>query len=268
GAQLTGGPTEPPDIDDDEESPHDGVLVGPDQEVRESQLTAPEPIASDPLASESFEPLEFVPAVFDPVVGLDLAPSGAPHELEGASTGSEGGTIDDRSDAVRSDEAEALDYVTAGPFATETMAGLLAAQGHTEQAIALYERLTAERPADTALRARLAALRGEQTVEDAPTAVDATLDSSATDAARAALLTAAFADVSAQPRGAEDAGVTSDRLVTPDRDPDPFADVSFDRFFPASGSPPAGAEPADTPAPSADDADLTRFDAWLHDLAA
>ncbi|HEY0779216.1 MAG TPA: tetratricopeptide repeat protein, partial [Gemmatirosa sp.] len=196
------------------------------------------------------------PEPIDPVVGLDVAPVAPspvlqPHDADGAAVSAD-------ADRLRDDEAS-LDHITSGPFATETMAGLLAAQGHTDQAIALYERLTAERPGDVALRARLHALRGEPAMP------------AATDAERGALLAAAFAD--------------------------PFADVSFEQFFVgaidtgAATPAPRAAEPvaemvtgsADREPDAAhdaddadeyaadpggiDDHDLARFDAWLREVA-
>jgi ABC-type nitrate/sulfonate/bicarbonate transport system substrate-binding protein len=45
-------------------------------------------------------------------------------------------------------------------FVTETMAALLAAQGHRAQAADVYERLLARRPDDARLQSQLASLRG------------------------------------------------------------------------------------------------------------
>lgn len=300
-AQLGGGPAAPPEVED--VAPRAPALdatqevaqeVAPEvaQDVTDVTDVRPNAAAAD---GEPFELLDFdaitveplhegpaadpasasVPegeqegADFDPVVGLDLAPQ----------------------DPAADDEAAALGHVAAGPFATETMAGLLAAQGHTGQAIALYERLTAERPADAGLRARLDALRGgpaaaapsesrETPAAETPAATSATPASArAGDAERGALLAVAFADL----------GVTmSASAVGPAADPaaeglhasDPFAGVSFDHFFatepPATREPPAVAStiPPLAPGPAVSDADadaeadLERFDAWLRDEAA
>jgi hypothetical protein len=56
----------------------------------------------------------------------------------------------------------------AAPFVTETMAALLASQGHTAQAVDVYERLLEQRPDDERLRVRLAALRGASVGESRP----------------------------------------------------------------------------------------------------
>lgn len=216
---------------------------------------------AEPVPVESFELLEFDPAPdLDPVVGLDLPPEAPPAELQAESNDSAA-------------EAGALEHVAAGPFATETMAGLLAAQGHTEQAIAIYERLAAQRPEDEALRARLVALRAAPE-ETRPA------DGTADDAARGRVLAAAFADLPRRPESAPGpAGAAAPIASSPPgpagaadplaADPlvnDPFADVSFDRFFDQAADEPAGAP---TPGPEAGgDADLARFDAWLRRGAA
>lgn len=231
-AQLGGGPA-PPEVDD--VAPDAPALDAAQDvtDVRPAEAHAAEAHSPEPAGeADAFELLDFhavtveppeEPAVADsPAVGLDLAPE----------------------EPAADDGVAALDQIAAGPFATETMAGLLAAQGHTEQAIALYERLTAERPADAGLQARLDALRG------APGAAPPAR-SEASDADRGALLAAAFADLGATAPAVDDQPAA-----------DLYADVSFDRFF--------AAEPAAAPVPAAPDpdADLARFDAWLRDAAA
>ena len=269
-AQLGGGAAAPPDADD---APAEPVAVDATREVHESER------AADTVASEPFELLEFdavgppdaseveaphpsttlggagdASTALDPVVGLDLAPAAPPSELDGAV----GGAVeDDVADVVNPpDEDDAtLDHIAAGPFATETMAGLLAAQGHTEQAITLYERLSVERPDDALLRARLDALRGRPEVVAADGAAPPPgrpARPGATDAERGALLAAAFSDV-ARPQPAAEPAPAPAEVERDAPDAAPFADVSFDRFFAA----------ATTDA----DADLARFDAWLRDAA-
>ena len=265
GAQLGGGPTEPPDAEmPDAELPGRATAA-----VVAAQEVAADPAADafvpEPIASEPFELLDFEARAVDPVVGLDVAPDAPPAELEpvldAAHDGSapNGPVVDD---APPIDESS-LGQITTGPFATETMAGLLAAQGHTAQAIALYERLSAERPGDLALRGRLEALRRGPTVAQA------------SDQVRATLLTAAFGDLAPSRAGAPPPHVAPDTssvavaATPPDADADPYADLSFDRFFAASESPAVPApEPDGAIQPSAArDDDLARFDAWLREVA-
>ncbi len=318
GVQLGGASFTPPEAED-----VDGVAgaIEPDREVRGQviaaevpTLVAPGPEPEDArgpelLGTDAFEPLEFAPHEFalhelapvttdtaaservavgttqadaaplDPVVGLDLAPSEAPAVLADADVANADVANADVADSRASrdvgqlhDDAAGFEHITNGPFATETMAGLLAAQGHTDQAIALYERLTADRPGDAGLRARLGALRGDGPSDAPPPVSPSSAPVSGTsDAERGAVLAAAFAD--------------------------PYADLSFDRFFAAAPaeaaglppspparaatpSPPTGAAAAsngddaslDTPDPmpngASEDADLARFDTWLRDTAA
>lgn len=246
-AQLGGG-GEPPAAYDEEDAP---VAVDAASEVVE-----PPPAAA--LPSEPFELLEFEPALdapaldapaLDPVVGLDEPPAAAPAELR-AGLGED------------VDHASPLDQVVDGPFATETMAGLLAAQGHTDRAVAIYERLVAERPDDAELRGRLDALRG------APAAAPAVAPPAAPasdDAARGALLAAAFADLPARAVGVADAPpVAAVEVEDPFAD-HPFADVPFNRRFPPESTPESVAVQAAVRAPAqdGDEPDLARFDAWL-----
>ena len=290
-AQLGGSSGTPPEIDDSEDG-RAAASIAPEQEVAE-----PTPNTRDPAGAvpEPFELLEFdaVPdeaAETDPVVGLDRAPAvGASNDGEsndGESNdgqpnvvtplGDAGAAVLERASAGAAVEGEltgesvSLERVTSGPFATETMAGLLAAQGHTGQAIALYERLTADRPGDVALRTRLDALRGA-TDGDAPVARDAD---------RGALLARAFSDLPRAATGTETGAVaappTSATSGTPD---DPFEDLSFDRFFPGAAAAPTAAPERPALEPTApepttpalrgvlDDSDLAGFDAWLRDAA-
>jgi hypothetical protein len=57
------------------------------------------------------------------------------------------------------EEGATLDLVTSETFATETMAELCLEQGHEEEALAIYERLVAQRPGDAELAERMRALR-------------------------------------------------------------------------------------------------------------
>lgn len=252
-AQLGGGPSEPLDV----EPPVRGTTaIGPAQEVGGDPVA--DGFVAEPIASEPFELLDFEAPALDPVVGLDVAPAAPPAELEHVLDATHDGPVPDdtSADEVSPNDASARDHIATGAFATETMAGLLAAQGHTQQAVALYERLVAERPGDVALRARLDALRGGPTlVGPAPEA--------ASDSARGALLAAGFADLA------------SARAAVPTADADPYADLSFDRFFAAPesrasatvASPPVATDGATQPSSATGDDDLARFDAWLRELA-
>jgi tetratricopeptide (TPR) repeat protein len=108
--------------------------------------------------------------VLDPVVGLDVPPADPfPAEMREALP-----TLLDDEPAVAGSavlgDAGGFDAPAVGegpivappaaPFVTETMAALLASQGHTAQAVDVYERLLEQRPDDERLRARLGALRG------------------------------------------------------------------------------------------------------------
>ncbi|GJG88410.1 hypothetical protein tb265_35910 [Gemmatimonadetes bacterium T265] len=262
-AQLGGGPTEPPDADDDD-VPGAGPAVTRDvQEVRGSDEF--ERLDFDPVSDAAADVAAAIPdrstppdgPALDPVVGLDVAPSASPPELDAAFDAA-GSSQHSAHGAERTDEfAEpepdeaapgAFEHITAGPFATETMAGLLATQGHTEQAIALYERLTAERPGDVALRTRLDALRGTRgSANAASLEASERYTSSATDAERGALLAAAFADLSAR-------GVARPRFA------EPVAGSG-------AGAPREDGIRTEAAVPEPD-ADLARFDEWLRDLAA
>jgi hypothetical protein len=70
-------------------------------------------------------------------------------------------------DAPTVDEAPIV-APPAAPFVTETMAALLASQGHTAQAVDVYERLLEQRPDDERLRVRLATLRAAPVDESGP----------------------------------------------------------------------------------------------------
>ncbi len=248
-AQLAGGAIAPPGADEDAAA---HAAVDAAAEVHEPPAAAEAQGARD----DSFELLDYEPVanleadasggpgrdVLDPVVGLDLAPEALGPELVASGLGEK----DEGSTSAASGAPDDLEHLVAGPFATETMAGLLASQGHTEQAVALYARLAAERPDDAGLRERLDALRGRRAA-GAPEAMHAAGGEPAPgsdDVARGALLAAAFRDLpAAAPADAFDAT---------------FADVSFDQFFPADD-----AAPAAVAAAPASDEDLARFDAWL-----
>jgi tetratricopeptide (TPR) repeat protein len=132
-----------------------------------------------PAAVDDYPPLDFD----DAVVGLDLAPAdplpapmreALPTLLEDGAEPPPAAERDDEDAATLYDRAvDAPPFVElaaapadepavipppAAPFVTETMAALLAAQGHTAQAADVYARLLAQRPDDAGLRARLAAL--------------------------------------------------------------------------------------------------------------
>jgi tetratricopeptide (TPR) repeat protein len=251
---------------------------------------SPEPRASDPL--------------YDPVVGLDDAPTDplpAPMREALPSLAVEHGDDEPgETEHVRgaaSDDTPALDTDAAAPpaapFVTETMAGLLAAQGHTAQALDIYAQLLSQRPDDARLQARVDALRGASAQVEAPPAAPAAVpvpadrDALAADMWRAALVPVppTVTPSDGLPAGAADAD-----------------DLSFDRFFEAFGdeSDPAPAEPAGdferwaaevdrapdaVPAsvfpdatagertspeytPDDPDADLAAFNAWLRGIEA
>ena len=316
-AQLGGAPG-PPDADDGT-TRDDEVRVERDREVTEppaTALAAPEAPAVEPLVSEpshseraegvedveppsEFELLEFdpvppEPSALDPVVGLDLAPASAPARASEPESHDAGRDVLAAVAADDADESPSVDRIASGPFATETMAGLLAAQGHTDQAVALYERLTAERPDDVALRGRLDALRANADAVPSPPASSSDRDATPApaparvvdDVARGEMLATGFASLSERAETERADGTArpdssaADASAVDLSDPadlsDPYADVSFDRFFasetgvPPNAYPDAAATPdAATPDSQADaDADLARFDAWLRDVAA
>lgn len=238
------------------------------------------PVTLDPVALEPAARDEDAapPAALDPVVGLDVPPAAPPAVLaEGEGTGP--------AHALGTDTPETPEPIGTGAFATETMAGLLAAQGHTREALAVYDRLLAERPDDAALRARAGALRGASNPIPAP-ALETPMPAAAADgglpaapngepddAARAAMLGAAFADLG---RASPDVGTAPQPAphARPAPADDPFEDLTFDRFF-ADAEPAAVADAAPSAAPSVhttDDVDhegdLERFDAWLRGAAA
>lgn len=222
-------------------------------------------VPADPLPAPMREAL---PALLD-----DAASEGEPMPATGAA-----GAHDERSEFASYPFDADLAPATppAAPFVTETMAGLLAAQGHTAQALDVYAQLLAQRPDDPRLTAQMAALRGE--ASDAPGAApheplahDATADDSAAPASaardadeRAAQMwRAAFAPLPAaarqpEPRkiaSREEAGSDADAAgaaatldaPAPDAAADPsLDDLSFDHFFEAFGDEPAPApvEPA------------------------
>jgi hypothetical protein len=129
--------------------------------------------------------------------------------------------LHDWSDEGWPDAREADDALVpppAAPFVTETMAALLAAQGHTAQAADVYERLLAQRPHDERLHAALAELRG------------------GSEAGRSA--------PAADPEGAPVAGSTEPAILAPDRDPDEIAALMWRAAF-APDSLPAQAVPAE-----------------------
>ncbi len=290
----------------DERAPTDALTtVDPEQEIvvpaPPAAVAAADaaPVVADGTPASEFELLEFDPVLpsepaLDPVVGLDVAPPETGHDDAAARV----------LPADMHDDAPSLDQIASGPFATETMAGLLAAQGHTDQAVALYERLTAERPGDAALRARLDALRGTPSVAPAaatpaadaapvasPGAVEPTAAEPVTaappvaaeparfvaedDAARGALLAQAFAVIPGY-----DAPVAPELAGSAPDETDAYADVSFDRFFVEDAGPTvvqhADAVPTVPPIPTTpvaqadagDDADLARFDDWLREVPA
>ena len=113
--------------------------------------------------------------VLDPVVGLDVPPADPfPAEMREALPT----FLDDEPTVAVPGDAGAFDTPAVGegpivappaaPFVTETMAALLASQGHTAQAVDVYERLLEQRPDDERLRVRLAALRGASVGESRP----------------------------------------------------------------------------------------------------
>lgn len=187
------------------------------------------------------EPPSVDAAAPEPAVGLDLPPADpvpAPMREAMPALGDEDGA----EDGV---EGDGVSAATPAPFVTETMAGLLAAQGHTAQALDVYVQLLAQRPDDARLRARVDALRG---------------GTSARDAWGAAMWHAALAPVpdpapAAAPvsgeldpeTDAEPAAGASDPAASDPTASDPsLDDLSFDRFFEAFGDEPdpAPAEPA------------------------
>lgn len=123
----------------------------------------------------------------DPIVGLDEAPAdplptpireALPALLDAATP--DVTPVTARPTEPASGEREVVDFASyafdaeaapatppAAPFVTETMAGLLAAQGHTDQALDVYAQLLAQRPGDPRLLAQVAALRGEQPAQNA-----------------------------------------------------------------------------------------------------
>ncbi|AHG91074.1 Tetratricopeptide repeat-containing protein [Gemmatirosa kalamazoonensis] len=118
-------------------------------------------------------PSELVDAgAFDPVVGLDLVPTHdeALDRLEPTVDLEEPPAADTSIVAERPpappapdpwipEEGDAHDLVTSDAFATETMAELCLEQGHDEEALAIFERLVAQRPDDAGLARRTRELR-------------------------------------------------------------------------------------------------------------
>ena len=141
------------------------------------------PAVADPFAHD---PFAFDRSALDPVVGLDVPPSDPlPAEMrealpallddEAAADPAAARRVagDARTDAsstpaVPNDDDRVVPP-PAAPFVTETMAALLASQGHTAQAADVYERLLAQRPDDERLREHLAALRGAADTPDVAT---------------------------------------------------------------------------------------------------
>jgi hypothetical protein len=244
-------------LHDADPSPGVDVSSGPEVPTDAAEPAEDEPGSPDQaVPAGAFELLEFdegaafvtesVPATAadapDPIVGLDEAPDDPlPEPMRDALP-----TLLD---------TPALDAPpTAAPFVTETMAGLLAAQGHTAQALDVYVQLLAQRPGDARLRARVEALRAGQLRGDEGGEERA-------DAAAAAMWRAAFAPVpAASPAdaspdaslgapavGSDSEGLAPDELAGDGLAPDaPLDDLSFDRFFEAFGDDlePAPAEPA------------------------
>jgi hypothetical protein len=230
-----------------------------DPEPASARASAP----PDPAPVPPIGGLEVAP--YDPVVGLDDAPADPlPSPMrEALPTLAEAeGKAEDvlapsdvPSDAPPPELAGAAPP-PAAPFVTETMAGLLAAQGHTAQALEVYGQLLAQRPDDARLRARVEALRGGATADEgaAPNAPPER------DAWAAAMWRAALGPV---PNLASEPGIAPavDAAPAPPAPAEALAeapvapgseleseldDLSFDRFFEAFGDEPdpAPAEPA------------------------
>lgn len=159
-------PVLPPDVlaaRPDGAAPHDAV---PHDAM--PHLTVPHDVAATGVSSDGILPGgDLLDDLLDPVVGLDAPPTDPVPppmrevlpELLAADAAAE--DAPDRAAAKLAAEPADAPPPPAAPFVTETMAGLLLAQGHAAQALDVYAQLLAQRPDDERLRARVAALRAE-----------------------------------------------------------------------------------------------------------
>jgi hypothetical protein len=267
----------------------------------ESSMAEPEPVVEEPVLVEEASPVDEASPVEQPIV-LEEAPADLPAV---AAVEPEPVQPEPAAPEVAAEAAPAApvtpavpDLIAAPepePIVTETMAEVLAQQGHSAEALQVYRELEAQRSGDPRIRERIAALEEETRTAVPPAArrqytASETGGQSVADFFRALLGARPPAMASAAPAArpstpqapAEVAGAptrpAADALSLSSvfgEEPAPLppavpaagaaqsAGVSFDEFYSSPGQS-AAAHKSRSPDPKNDD--LDQFHAWLQNL--